>query len=140
MASTFLSSKIAQAILRLEAPSPLLWPLLEPRITAPILVAPIVCYLAGLLVEGPRWTIAATTVVALQASIGLIAAVTVHPEVALNASALGISVVAGGIGVLLSGLAIGLAQRRPSAPSGPAPTNAPATSGPVSTGEDKPQT
>lgn len=112
VAGTVLNSKIAQLVLRLDEPSPLLWPLLESRITAPILVAPCVCYLAGLVVEGPRWPIAASTIVALQASLTLVLAATVHLEVALDPRNLAIAVAAGVLGVALSGWAMGLSQRR----------------------------
>jgi len=110
--STLLNSKIAQVVLQLEEPSPLLWPLLDPHLTAPLVVAPALSYLAGRLIEGPRWTIVTTTIIVLQGSLALVLALTVHPEVVVNPGELGITVVAGGIGLALSGWAMGLGRHR----------------------------
>ena len=110
--STLLTFEIASAVLAIENPSVAFWPLLKQDITAPLLLAPLLSYLAGLLIEGPRWTISASLVVTLQVAILLVLAVSVGPEEAISVPGMAIALLAGGVGVVLSGWAMKLAQRR----------------------------
>lgn len=107
---------VAEQLSRIEIRSVLLWPLIRQDIRTPVLIAPVLAFLVGLIVEGPRWSIASMMILTIQGSFLSFAAVSVGLSEAAHPLRLAILLVSGAIGVALSGLAMGRAQRREARP------------------------
>lgn len=90
--------------------------LLLPRILLLILpslvIAPATAFAAGLLIEGPRWKIAVSQNVSLTASLLLVPAISFGLDEYFTPGIIVSNVVLCALGTVLSGLALGRAQRR----------------------------